>query len=119
MFIQSQNFRLCRIGFLGNFAGKVWALSKIIQPELRVLLINVYAPNDVSERMELFKELEGVVQSWGILVLIGGDFNCIRVPEEKVGAEVNLRALEDFNEFIESLELVDLPLQGVNLPGLI
>ncbi|KAK8604329.1 hypothetical protein V6N13_099274 [Hibiscus sabdariffa] len=29
---------------------------------------------------------------------------------KKVGAEVNLRALEDFNDFIESLEMVDLPL---------
>lgn len=34
-----------------------------------------------------------------------GDFNCIRVPEERMGSEeMDIRAMEEFNQFIDEMD---------------
>ncbi|KAK8544844.1 hypothetical protein V6N13_003404 [Hibiscus sabdariffa] len=48
-------------------------------------------------------------------VLMGGDFNIVLSVVEKVGASVKKREMEEFSDFIEQLNLMDLPLLGSTL----
>ena len=41
---------------------------------------------------------------------MGGDFNVVRFPSEKLGAGRHMREIQNFSEFIFELGLVDLPL---------
>lgn len=45
---------------------------------------------------------------------MGGDFNAIRHPGERLGASRITRHMWQFNEFIQSFDLVDLPLHGTS-----
>jgi hypothetical protein len=49
---------------------------------------------------------------------IGGDFNVTRFPTERSGVACRL-ALSDFSEFLHDQGLLDLPLAGVFLLGLL
>lgn len=44
--------------------------------------------------------------------IVGGYFNFIRYPEEKVGVVFNTVPMGQFPDFIESLGLVDLSING-------
>ncbi|KAK8698655.1 hypothetical protein V6N13_114766 [Hibiscus sabdariffa] len=77
-------------------------------------VINVYGPNDVGDRLEVLNELSRVIRNLNMPIIVGGNFNIIRFPEEKVGVSWNRGAMEKFSEFIEDLSLIDLPLQGGN-----
>ncbi|XP_058741524.1 uncharacterized protein LOC131613903 [Vicia villosa] len=45
--------------------------------------------------------------------IVGGDFNSVKVREERRGkSQSNLAEMEEFAKFIELLELVDLPIVG-------
>ncbi|GMI94763.1 hypothetical protein like AT1G43760 [Hibiscus trionum] len=43
---------------------------------------------------------------------MGGDFNVVRRPEEKLGACIHRKVMGEFDAFIEDSALVDLPLNG-------
>ncbi|KAL4298113.1 hypothetical protein GQ457_12G008760 [Hibiscus cannabinus] len=43
---------------------------------------------------------------------MGGDFNITRSPEEKLGVTFRKGAMTDFSNFIDELELIDLPASG-------
>ncbi|XP_070055395.1 uncharacterized protein LOC142179788 [Nicotiana tabacum] len=49
---------------------------------------------------------------WDIPWVLGGDFNTIRFPEERLGCSVISRAMEEFSDFINDHFLIDLPLSG-------
>jgi len=44
--------------------------------------------------------------------VIAGDFNVVRFPSEKKNCNKITKAMEDFSDFIEDMELVDPPLIG-------
>ena len=44
---------------------------------------------------------------------IGGDFNVMRFPSERHGADSFSSAMLDFSNFISKHNLIDLPLEGV------
>nr|GEX74472.1 hypothetical protein [Tanacetum cinerariifolium] len=57
-----------------------------------------------------FVTVEGV---WKIgESIIMGDFNVVRVPEERMGSEFNINMAESFNNFIMENDLVDVSLGG-------
>ncbi|GMI67867.1 hypothetical protein HRI_000456000 [Hibiscus trionum] len=87
-------------------------IGTLLNLNLEVALVNIYAPNDCSERRCVWAELKDLVQQLSIPVLIGGDFNVIRKRSEKMGVHCNKKAMEEFDEFIEDLALIDLPLSG-------
>ena len=72
----------------------------------------VYGPQTGRERRELWDELSGVFSWWGSPWCVGGDFNVIRFPSERLGADHFTPAMNDFSEFIFSLGLMDIPMEG-------
>ena len=84
----------------GLVDGFIWACS------------GFYGPNDNNERGHMWDELVSIQQYWRILWCCFRDFNIVQFPSERLGATRITPAMEGFFEFIEDLNLVDLPLEG-------
>ncbi|GMI76747.1 hypothetical protein HRI_001344000 [Hibiscus trionum] len=76
------------------------------------LLINLYAPNDLASRKRVFEDISEFIEKTQLPTLIGGDFNCVRNREERLGTATNKEEMENFHEFIQRNNLLDLPLVG-------
>lgn len=76
------------------------------------VLVNTYAPNVVVDRRELWEELMWLKANSCEPWCIGGDFNEIKSPSERVGCVRVDRGMSDFIEFCNSMELCDLPMIG-------
>lgn len=82
---------------------KLWAFS------------SVYGSCDQGHQAEfglLWVELSNIRSDWDVPWCVGGDLNVIWYPGERLGASTMTRHMQQFNEFIQELDLVDLPLQG-------
>ena len=82
----------------------------------QVTIVNIYCSGSFREKKEMWNEISCIRQdqltkAWCII----GDFNCIRRQEERkslVSCSDYSREIKGFNDFIESSELVDIPLVG-------
>ncbi|XP_057444792.1 uncharacterized protein LOC130737039 [Lotus japonicus] len=82
------------------------------------MIMNIYAPCTVDGKRQLWEEIiawkrRSNVNYWSVV----GDFNTVRCSEERkgIGADSSSHYRRDselFNEFIEAMELVDIPLTG-------
>ena len=72
----------------------------------------VYGPNINRERNVMSEELAGVASWWGVLRVVGGDFNAVRFPSERLGAMHFTPTMRGFSKFISSYMLRDIPLEG-------
>ncbi|GKU88292.1 hypothetical protein SLEP1_g2574 [Rubroshorea leprosula] len=63
-----------------------------------------------NERLELWADLQKMIEEDDGFWCIAGDFNSVRSEEEKRGRKEHSRFREDLNGFIESAGLNDLPL---------
>ena len=72
----------------------------------------VYGPIDNNARGLMWDELVGIQQYWNVPWCCIGDFNIVRFPSERLGNSRLTPAMELFLEFIEDLNLIDLPLEG-------
>ncbi|XP_065623458.1 uncharacterized protein LOC136064919 [Quercus suber] len=72
----------------------------------------VYGPTDNNARGLMWDELVGVQQCWNVPWCCIGDFNIVRFPSERSGNSCLTPAMDLFSEFIEDLNLIDLPLEG-------
>jgi hypothetical protein len=72
----------------------------------------VYEPNDDVERRGLWDELAGLMTIWELPWCIGGDFNVVRLPCERLGDSRQTQAMVDFSNFIFEQGLMDIPLVG-------
>lgn len=79
------------------------------------LIINIYSPCNLNDRRVLGEELrclriDNLTLAWCIM----GDFNAVRCPSERIDRLAGLvsREIEEFDEFIEDMGLIDLPLIG-------
>lgn len=78
----------------------------------RKLVMFVYAKCNQLERRELWAALEGVCMEEHPWLLIG-DFNIIRVDDERIGGlPQSLHAMEDFNGCIDACGLVEVSSHG-------
>ncbi|MFS8007526.1 putative RNA-directed DNA polymerase [Helianthus anomalus] len=70
-------------------------------------IVNVYAPQDLQSKVILWRELlaEMVGQQGGWIFL--GDFNSVRVPEERLNMRFNPACAKEFNDFIFSAGLLE------------
>ncbi|XP_058775210.1 uncharacterized protein LOC131649465 [Vicia villosa] len=80
-----------------------------------IYFVNVYASCDITTRIRSWERLcefknNNSKGSW----CIGGDFNSITSLEERIGISTRSyrREISSFKEFIENMELVDLPTIG-------
>nr|XP_016436162.1 PREDICTED: uncharacterized protein LOC107762331 [Nicotiana tabacum] len=82
-------------------------------------MTGVYAPNCVNERQEVWWEIGAArglfIGPW----VVAGDFNIIKFPYEKRNCTRVTRAMTEFSDFIEDMELVDLQLEAEITHGLV
>jgi hypothetical protein len=76
------------------------------------LFMGVYGPHDVSARRVFWEEMSGVHSWWDVPWVVGGDFNVVRFPSERLGAMHLTTAMQDFSDFISSTGLVDIHMVG-------
>jgi exonuclease III len=72
----------------------------------------VYGPHDVSARRVFWEEMAGVHSWWDVPWVVGGDFNVVRFPSERLGATHLTTAMQDFSDFISSTGLMDIHMVG-------
>uniref|UniRef100_A0A2N9HYC0 Protein kinase domain-containing protein n=1 Tax=Fagus sylvatica TaxID=28930 RepID=A0A2N9HYC0_FAGSY len=77
----------------------------------------VYGPNRAVERSLMWEELAGIASWWEVPWCVGGDFNIVRYPSERVGATDFSPSMREFTDFIFSMGLLDLPMDGGNFHG--
>lgn len=87
-------------------------LEGVLLNSFPCVLVNVYAPNEVGNRRELWEVLLGLKVNSQVPWCIGGDFNEIKEVSERVGCTRMERRMRDFLEFCNNMELVDLPMIG-------
>ena len=74
-------------------------------------LVNVYAPNEVRERIKFFNDVNDAIQSYAVnkqSILIGGDFNCVNSKEDKVSSITLDKSHYTLCKLKESLQVIDI-----------
>ncbi|KAK8655758.1 hypothetical protein V6N13_108325 [Hibiscus sabdariffa] len=92
--------------------GFVALVGTLCPSNLKCLLVNVYALKDCLKRNEVFSAINSMVARVNVPILLGGGFNIMRCPNEKMGVSIPKRAMATFSNFIDALDLIDLPLHG-------
>ncbi len=72
----------------------------------------MYGPTRDDIRSDLWDELRDVRLQWLIPWCVFGDLNVVRFPSERRGCSRISPSMVEFSDFIESQNLVDLPLMG-------
>jgi len=75
-------------------------------------LISVYGPAQLDLKMQFLSELVRVCSKDTLPIVIGGDFNIIRSPDEKNNENYSDRWPFLFNAVIDTLNLRELELTG-------
>ncbi|GKB43987.1 RNA-directed DNA polymerase, eukaryota [Tanacetum coccineum] len=78
----------------------------------KLLIICVYAPQELAEKMELWGYIRSMIDRWEGETVILGDFNEVRTKQERFGSVFNAQGASVFNNFISMTNLIDLPLGG-------
>nr|GEV51666.1 RNA-directed DNA polymerase, eukaryota [Tanacetum cinerariifolium] len=78
----------------------------------KLLIISVYAPQELNERRDLWDYLRTFIDRWEGDTVIMGDFNEVRSEHERFGYTFTRQGDIAFNNFISSTCLNDLPLEG-------
>ena len=72
----------------------------------------VYGPNLNRKHREMWEELAGLIYWWNLLWCLGGDFNVIRFPSERLRAISYTQSMYEFSDFISLHGLMDIPMEG-------
>ncbi|GJT01969.1 RNA-directed DNA polymerase, eukaryota [Tanacetum coccineum] len=83
-----------------------------IPTSTKLLIISVYAHQELSEKRDLWDYLHLIINRWDGETVIMGDFNEVRSERERFGYVFNQQGTMVFNNFISSTGLIDLPLDG-------
>lgn len=75
-------------------------------------LVNVYGPCAVNDRRRIWDLISGLWASFPDPWCLGGDLNEVRCTEERQGNSSRDRGMNDLNNFIDIMELTDMPLLG-------
>nr|GEV94238.1 RNA-directed DNA polymerase, eukaryota, reverse transcriptase zinc-binding domain protein [Tanacetum cinerariifolium] len=78
----------------------------------QMLIISMYAPQELTEKKMLWDYLSLVITNWKGEVIIMGDFNEVRNKTERFGSVFNAQGANAFNTFISSSGLAEVPLGG-------
>jgi hypothetical protein len=102
--------------FMGD--GFVGVCLDLLNENRRCYVVNVYAKCNLQEKRRLWRDIlmskggfEG--ELWCVL----GDFNSVKDPSERRGSSLLSSGgrgteMREFNEFLDDVELIDLPLIG-------
>ncbi|XP_028092119.1 uncharacterized protein LOC114292373 [Camellia sinensis] len=87
-------------------------LSGSLYNSFECVILNIYAPNDVGGRRKMWGSLINLKHDFPKPWCLCGDFNEIRNIGERLGCSRRDRGMTDFNDFIETCEVNELPLLG-------
>ncbi|GJT06273.1 RNA-directed DNA polymerase, eukaryota [Tanacetum coccineum] len=91
----------------------LWAIMGTwIPTSTKLLIISVYAPQELSEKRNLLDYLCSMIGQWEGETMILGDFNEFRMEQERFDSSFNITGANAFNNFISMAGLVDIPLRG-------
>ncbi|GKB92256.1 putative RNA-directed DNA polymerase, partial [Tanacetum coccineum] len=90
------------VGVIGSWAGMHGKIG----------FLNVYAPQAGPLKEALWSSLESLLAAFNITWIIFGDFNVVRLPDERLGSRLNIGEANVFNDFIYRCGLFDFPLGG-------
>ena len=93
-------------------ADTLYLIDLVLADLQRIVLVNIYAPNDVNQQVSFFKELQEQLQEFSEeTIIIGGDFNCTLSQIDKKGGNPNpqkQRVVEDINKLSNLYDLNDI-----------
>ena len=89
-------------------------IGELSQMKIQVVIVNVYAPNDDEGKRLLWGELRRMMATFQGPWLLGGDFNAILNIDEHTGRHYNVRAMHDFQSFVNLSGLIEVPMRGGN-----
>ncbi|XP_071708985.1 uncharacterized protein [Rutidosis leptorrhynchoides] len=84
-----------------------------IREDLEVFMVNVYAPQHVSDKSILWQKLSSFMAANVGKYILFGDWNAVRNEGERCGSEFCPLDTRCFNEFIEQNVLYEIPLGGL------
>ncbi|PWA89944.1 cytochrome P450 [Artemisia annua] len=82
-------------------------------PDTPCNIIVVYAPQCIHKKKKLWLDLTKLYLEFDSLTIIMGDFNEVRADSERLGTTFCHQGAINFNDFISSCGLFDLPLCGL------
>lgn len=95
---------------IGDFSISI--LCQNMNDDYRWAFSGVYGPSNLRDFTIVRGELCQKMLEWNVLWCFGGDFNAVRYPGERQGSSTFSLQMQSFDDFIEEVGLVDLPLQG-------
>ncbi|KAK4567805.1 hypothetical protein RGQ29_003530 [Quercus rubra] len=85
---------------------------KILSSGFEWAFTGVYGPTSNADKRLMGEELAGVNSWWDVSWCVGRDFNVVRFPRERMGAEFITPAMRGFPDFIFEHGLMDFPSEG-------
>ena len=80
--------------------------------DTRIILVNIYAPNDANQQISFFKEIQQQLQEFSEeIIIIGGDFNCTLAEKDKKGGNTSNRkhlVVEEIKKLCNLYDLSDI-----------
>jgi hypothetical protein len=73
-----------------------------------VKLLVVYGSTYENGKHNFLDELEKIMSSWQVPIMVGGDFNLVRSINDKSNGIVNFKWMDLFNEWMERWGLIEL-----------
>ena len=95
---------------VGNFS--ISCRFKNVSDHFEWAFTGIYGPILNRNRQFMWEELAGLNSWWNLPWCLGGDFNVIRFPSERLGEGRFSRYMYDFSDFISFHGLMDYPLEG-------
>lgn len=93
--------------FVGRFTVSV--LLKDVRCDAEWVATSIYGPGNVNEKVDFWTELSQVAGLWNRPSMLGGDINVVRFPNERKGDCSISPSMRDFNNWIRTHDLCDLP----------
>ncbi|KAK3218713.1 hypothetical protein Dsin_012683 [Dipteronia sinensis] len=79
-----------------------------------VVFCNVYPPNQEKDMKALWDFILQAQVSLKGHWFLGGDFNTILVPSERMGGVCSVGSMRNFRWFIDTAKVIDIPLHGIS-----
>jgi len=93
--------------------GFIFLQGELIREAQQINIITIYSPCDIHGKRLLWEAVKQLKDTAaGVLWCILGDFNSIRVPEERFGSSQRSiidSSINEFNDWIHDLELLEVP----------
>ncbi|XP_071713545.1 uncharacterized protein [Rutidosis leptorrhynchoides] len=86
--------------------------GKWITSGFESIIVNVYGPHNDRGKEALWDSLEGLIQSVDTSWLLVGDFNEVRVLEDRLNSQFIQSRADRFNEFIIRNGLIEIEING-------